>query len=149
LSTSADQLITDLESFLRSRRLLLALDNFEQVVGAAPLLAGLLAAASGLVVLVTSRAVLRLSGEHEFTVPPLPVPPAGADPDPEELRGYASVKAVHRAGARRGPRLRADRRQRGGGRRDLPPAGRAVTGHRAGRGPRPATAPTGAAVAAG
>jgi len=91
LSTSADQLITDLESFLRSRRLLLALDNFEQVVGAAPLLAGLLAAASGLVVLVTSRAVLRLSGEHEFTVPPLPVPPAGADPDPEELRGYASV----------------------------------------------------------
>jgi hypothetical protein len=91
LSTSADQLITDLESYLRPRRLLLALDNFEQVIGAAPLLAGLLAAASGLVVLVTSRAVLRLSGEHEFAVPPLPVPPAGAAPDPEQLRRYASV----------------------------------------------------------
>ena len=91
LSTSAGQLITDLESFLRPRRLLLALDNFEQVIGAAPLLAGLLAAASGLVVLVTSRAVLRLSGEHEFPVPPLPVPPAGAAPDPEQLRRYASV----------------------------------------------------------
>ena len=91
LSTSAGQLTADLESYLRSRRLLLALDNFEQVLWAAPLLAGLLAAASGLVVLVTSRAVLRLSGEHEFPVPPLPVPPAGAAPDPEQLRRYASV----------------------------------------------------------
>ena len=91
LSTSAGQLITDLESYLRPRRLLLALDNFEQVIGAAALLAELLAAAPGLVVLVTSRVVLRLSGEHEFIVPPLPVPPAGAAPDPEQLRGYASV----------------------------------------------------------
>ena len=91
LSTSAGQLTADLESYLRPRRLLLALDNFEQVVGAAPLLAELLAAAPGLVVLVTSRAVLRLSGEHEFAVPPLPVPPAGAAADPEELRRYASV----------------------------------------------------------
>jgi predicted ATPase/tetratricopeptide (TPR) repeat protein len=91
LSTSAGQLTADLESFLRPRRLLLALDNFEQVLGAAPQLAGLLAAAPGLVVLVTSRAVLRLSGEHEFPVPPLPVPPAGAASDPEELRRYASV----------------------------------------------------------
>jgi predicted ATPase len=91
LSTSAGQLTADLQAYLRPRRLLLALDNFEQIIGAAPLLAGLLAAASGLVVLVTSRAVLRLSGEHEFAVPPLPVPPAGAAPDPEELRRYAAV----------------------------------------------------------
>ena len=91
LSTSAGQLTADLEADLRPRRLLLALDNFEQVIGAAPLLAGLLAAAPGLVVLVTSRAVLRLSGEHEFPVPPLPVPPAGAAPDPGQLRRYASV----------------------------------------------------------
>jgi predicted ATPase len=91
LSTSAGRLITDLESYLRPRRLLLAVDNFEQVLGAAPLLAGLLAAAPGLVVLVTSRAVLRLSGEHEFAVPPLPVPPAGTAPDPGQLRRYASV----------------------------------------------------------
>src|SRR5262249_3420156 len=61
-------------------------------IGAAPLLAGLLAAAAGLVVLVSSRAVLRLSGEYEFTVPPLPVPPAGAAPDLAELRRYASVR---------------------------------------------------------
>src|SRR5215831_11868041 len=91
LNTSAGQLTADLESYLRPRRLLLAVDNFEQVIAAAPLLAGLLAAAPGLVMLVTSRAVLRLSGEHEFAVPPLPVPPAGAAPDLEELRRYASV----------------------------------------------------------
>jgi predicted ATPase len=91
LNTSAGQLTADLEAYLRPRRLLLAVDNFEQVLAAAPLLAGLLAAAPGLVVLVTSRAVLRLSGEHEFAVPPLPVPPAGADLDPGQLRRYASV----------------------------------------------------------
>jgi predicted ATPase len=91
LSTSAGQLTADLQAYLRPRRLLLALDNFEQVIAAAPLLAELLAAAAGLVVLVTSRAVLRLSGEHEFAVPTLPAPPAGAAPGPEELRRYASV----------------------------------------------------------
>jgi hypothetical protein len=92
LSTSAGQLTADLQAYLRPRRLLLAVDNFEQVIGAAPLLAGLLAAAPGLVVLVTSRAVLRLSGEHEFAVPPLPVPPAGAAPDLGQLERYASVR---------------------------------------------------------
>jgi predicted ATPase len=91
LNTSAGRLITDLESYLRARRLLLALDNFEQVVTAAPLLADLLSAGPGLVALVTSRAVLRLRGEHEFPVPPLPVPPAEAGLDPAELLRYPSV----------------------------------------------------------
>jgi predicted ATPase len=91
LNTSAGRLVADLEAYLRARRLLLALDNFEQVMDAAPLLARLLAAAGGLVVLVTSRAVLRLRGEHEFPVPALPVPAAGADADPAGLLGYASV----------------------------------------------------------
>ena len=91
LNTSAGPLIADLESYLRPRRLLLVLDNFEQVTGAAPLLAELLGAAPGLVVLATSRTVLRLSGEHEFPVPPLPVPPAGPGHDPADLKRYASV----------------------------------------------------------
>ena len=100
LNTSAGRLITDLESYLRPRRLLLALDNFEQVIGAAPLLAELLAAAPGLVVLVTSRTVLRLSGEHEFPVPPLRVPPPGVGRDPADLQRYASVSLfVERAHA--------------------------------------------------
>ena len=51
------------------------LDNFEQVIDAAPLVADLLRSASGLKLLVTSRAALRISGEHEFPVPGLPTPP--------------------------------------------------------------------------
>src|SRR3984957_9195851 len=100
LNTSAGQLITDLESYLRPRRLLLALDNFEQVIGAAPLLAQLLESAAGLVVLVASRTVLRLTGEHEFPVPPLPVPPGGDGRDPADLQRYPSVSLfVERAHA--------------------------------------------------
>jgi predicted ATPase/transcriptional regulator with XRE-family HTH domain len=61
--------------FLRAKRSLLLLDNFEQILDAAPLVADLLAAAPGLKVLATSRATLHLSGEHEFAVPPLALPP--------------------------------------------------------------------------
>ena len=92
LHTSPGRLVADLQGYLRARRLLLALDNFEQVLAAAPLLTELRAAASGLVVLVTSRTVLRLSGEHEFPVPPLPVPPVGVAPDLADLQRYASVQ---------------------------------------------------------
>ena len=65
-----------LGGWLRDRRLLLVLDNFEQVLGAAPLVGELLAAAPRLTVLATSRVALRLYGEHEFRVPPLPLPVA-------------------------------------------------------------------------
>jgi len=93
LSTSGSMLITDLTEYLRTRRLLLLIDNFEQVSTAAPVLAELLAAAPGLTVLVTSRSVLRLSGEHEFAVSPLGVPPDdGAGQDAAQLRQYAAVR---------------------------------------------------------
>jgi predicted ATPase/DNA-binding CsgD family transcriptional regulator len=59
---------------LRGQELLLVLDNFEQVAAAAALLADLLAVAPRLTVLVTSRAVLNLSGEHDLPVPPLALP---------------------------------------------------------------------------
>jgi predicted ATPase/DNA-binding XRE family transcriptional regulator len=59
---------------LRRKELLLVLDNCEQVLAAAPLLADLLQAAPDLKLLVTSRAVLHLSGEQEFPVPPLALP---------------------------------------------------------------------------
>jgi predicted ATPase len=78
LSTSGARLLADIQSYLRSKRLVLVLDNFEQVTEAAPLVADLLSIAPSLVTLVTSRAVLRLSGEHEYPVAPLAVPPAGA-----------------------------------------------------------------------
>ena len=100
LNTSGGALITDLKSYLRARRLMLVLDNFEQVMGAAPLVAELLGAAPGVVALVTSRMVLRLSGEHEFPVPPLPVPPIGAGGDAAEVQRCASVRLfVQRAQA--------------------------------------------------
>ena len=63
-----------LKSLLKDRPLLLLLDNFEQIVEAAPQLAELVAACPQLKLLVTSRIVLRVSGEQEFAVPPLPLP---------------------------------------------------------------------------
>ena len=63
-----------LQAYFRDKHLLLVLDNFEHLLAAAPLVAELLHAAPGLTVLVTSRAVLHLSGEHEVPVAPLPVP---------------------------------------------------------------------------
>jgi predicted ATPase/class 3 adenylate cyclase len=68
-------LLESLKDYLRDRHLLLVLDNFEQVLGAAPLVAELLAACPRLKVLVTSRAALHVYGEHDVTVPPLTLPP--------------------------------------------------------------------------
>jgi predicted ATPase/DNA-binding SARP family transcriptional activator len=62
------------ERHLRNRSVLLVLDNFEQLLPAAPTLALLLAEAPRLKLLVTSRAVLRVAGEHELPVPPLRLP---------------------------------------------------------------------------
>ena len=64
-----------LAEWLAGKAILLVLDNFEQVIDAAPLVADLLRAAPDLKLLVTSRAALRISGEHEYPVPGLPTPP--------------------------------------------------------------------------
>jgi predicted ATPase/DNA-binding CsgD family transcriptional regulator len=64
---------------LRCRRLLLVLDNFEQLLPAAPELADLLAHCPGVKALVTSRALLRLTGERAYPVPPLDLPAHGAE----------------------------------------------------------------------
>lgn len=61
--------------WLARRTALLVLDNFEQVVDAAPFVADLLRSVPGLKLIVTSRASLRISGEHEYPVPGLPAPP--------------------------------------------------------------------------
>jgi excisionase family DNA binding protein len=63
-----------LRAHLSDKTLLLMLDNFEHLLPAAPDVTDLLAACSGLRVLVTSRALLRVSGEHDFPVPPLGLP---------------------------------------------------------------------------
>jgi predicted ATPase len=61
-----------LHDYLHSKRALLLLDNFEQVLDAAPRLVELLGAAPGVKLLVTSRASLHVRGEQEYFVPPLP-----------------------------------------------------------------------------
>jgi predicted ATPase/transcriptional regulator with XRE-family HTH domain len=68
---------------LADQQVLLVLDNFEHLLGAAPHIAGLIEAAAGLTVLVSSRAPLRVRGETEVAVEPLALPPqelgSGAD----------------------------------------------------------------------
>jgi predicted ATPase/DNA-binding CsgD family transcriptional regulator len=65
------------QAALQGQQALLVLDNFEQVLAAAPVVAELLGACPALRVLVTSRAPLRLRQEQEFAVGPLTLPPAG------------------------------------------------------------------------
>ena len=89
-----------LKEYLRPQRLLLVLDNFEQVAEAAPVLADLLSAAAGLKVIVTSRTVLRLSAEHAYPVPALSLPVAGTSMSPEQLLEYGAIRLfVERARA--------------------------------------------------
>ncbi|TMD99437.1 MAG: hypothetical protein E6I80_28030, partial [Chloroflexi bacterium] len=80
-----------LSAFLRTKQLLLLLDNFEQVLPAAPLLSDLLTACPELKVLVTSRAVLHLEGEYVYKVPPLAVPDLQHLPAQDTLSQVASV----------------------------------------------------------
>ena len=74
-----------LTRFLSDRSMLLVIDNFEQVRDAAPMLNSCLAGAPGIRVLITSQAPLRVRGEREYVVEPLPLPdPRGNEPRPED-----------------------------------------------------------------
>jgi predicted ATPase/class 3 adenylate cyclase len=89
-----------LKDYLSERRMLLVPDNFEQVLGAAPAVTELLAAAPGLKVLATSRASLGLYGEHEYPVPPLTLPDLKSPPPLESLTQFDGVRLfVERARA--------------------------------------------------
>ncbi len=98
-----------LATHLRNKDLLLVLDNVEHLLPAAPLLADLLAACPRLAILVTSRALVQVRGEHALPVPPLPLPlplllplsPSSAPsdacdamPTPPELEVIAASPAV-------------------------------------------------------
>jgi predicted ATPase/DNA-binding CsgD family transcriptional regulator/tRNA A-37 threonylcarbamoyl transferase component Bud32 len=90
-----------LRAFLRTKHLLLLLDNFEQVLPAASLLLDLLMACPGLKMLVTSRAVLHLEGEYVCSVPPLEVPNLLHLPELDALSQIAAVSLfVEQAQAR-------------------------------------------------
>ena len=84
-------IVETLGDYLRDKQLLLVLDNFEQVVAAAPFLLDLLRTAARLKVLVTSREVLRVYGEQEHPVPPLALPDLTHLPPVTTLNQYAAV----------------------------------------------------------
>ncbi len=80
------------KNHLRTRELLLVIDNFEQVADAAPRIGELLTAAPKLKVLVTSRFVLSVPGEQEYGVPPLEPPDLDRLPDLPTLRRVEAVR---------------------------------------------------------
>src|SRR6266567_2519902 len=91
-----------LKGSLREKHLLLLLDNFEQVVGAAMYVADLHAACPNLKVMVTSRMTLHIQGEQEYAVPPLAVPDPKHLPDLVVLSQYEAVALfIQRAQATR------------------------------------------------
>ena len=91
---------TIVEHLTNMGRTLLVIDNFEQVTAAASLVRELLDACPELTVLVTSRVVLRIYGEQEFPVPPLPLPAAGPIASPSVLIESPSIALfVQRAAA--------------------------------------------------
>jgi predicted ATPase/transcriptional regulator with XRE-family HTH domain len=76
---------------LAGQERLLVLDNFEHVVEAAPSIVAVLGACPRVRALVTSRAALRVRGEHEFAVPPLDIPNLDHLPPLEDLARYAAI----------------------------------------------------------
>ena len=93
-------LVDRLRALLRDQRHLLVLDNFEQVVEAAPFIAELVAGCPELTVLVTSRVRLRLSSEREYPISPLGLPETGAPASAADNNMSASVRLfVERAQA--------------------------------------------------
>ena len=99
---SGDQtLIEGMKDYLKDKRLLLVVDNFEQLLEAAPLVGELLSAPR-LKALATSRIPLGVYGEHEYAVPPLSVPDPKRLPGLEALSQYEAIRLfVERARAAR------------------------------------------------
>jgi predicted ATPase/transcriptional regulator with XRE-family HTH domain len=85
-------LLNQLKDYLHEKHILLLLDNFEQVVVAATVIADLLATCPRLIFMVTSREVLRLRGEKELPVPPLAVPDLSRLPPLDALAQYSAVE---------------------------------------------------------
>jgi predicted ATPase/class 3 adenylate cyclase/tetratricopeptide (TPR) repeat protein len=93
LKETGEQALLDLlKEYLRDKHILLLLDNFEQVVSAALQVVDLLATCAKLKVIVTSRAVLLVRGEHEFPVSSLTVPDPTHLPDLVTLSHYEAVE---------------------------------------------------------
>jgi predicted ATPase/class 3 adenylate cyclase len=93
-------LLETIIDYLRDKRVLLILDNFEQLVAASPVISNLLAAAPQVKILVSSRIALNVRGEHEFPVPPLELPSSAGEIILDQLAENESVRLfVERATA--------------------------------------------------
>ncbi len=93
LSEMGDKPIFEvLKDFLREKLILLVIDNFEQIIEAAPTIAELISAAKNLKIVITSRVLLHLSAEREFIVAPLSVPKEFSQNPPETFLKYEAVK---------------------------------------------------------
>jgi predicted ATPase/class 3 adenylate cyclase len=90
LETGQSQPRDRLLQHFRDRQALLVMDNFEQVLGAATLVADLIRASTGLKVIASSRGPLRIAGEQEMPVPPLALPDPGATA--EQVSQYEAVR---------------------------------------------------------
>ncbi len=84
--------LTSVQNFLRGKRLLLLLDNLEQIADAAGPVAELILDFPRLTVLATSRSALHVYGEHEYLVPPMSVPEPDAPARPDDLIQHESVR---------------------------------------------------------
>ncbi|HKV30559.1 MAG TPA: adenylate/guanylate cyclase domain-containing protein [Candidatus Dormibacteraeota bacterium] len=91
-TTGSRRPIDALLDHLREKQTLLVLDNFEQLLKAAPIATQLLEGSAGLRVLVSSRTALRVSGEQEFPVPPLALPDLKALPSLAALSQFEAVR---------------------------------------------------------
>jgi predicted ATPase len=91
-AASTQPLFQNLKDYLKDKNILLLLDNFEQLIPAAPVVAELLAAAPSMKVLATSRILLNLRGEHELPILPLDTPNFVNAPSVEQLAENESVK---------------------------------------------------------
>jgi predicted ATPase len=88
---AGQSMLERLTEHVADRRLLLVVDNFEQVLGAAPMVVELLAACPRLKVLATSRAALHVSGEHVYPVPPLSLPDQQDAIEPHDVAASEAV----------------------------------------------------------
>ena len=93
-------LLENVKDYLRDRQMLLVLDNFEQLISAAPVVADLLGGCPQLKILVSSRIPLNLYAEREFPVPPMELPKARGEPTLENLaENESALLFVERARA--------------------------------------------------
>jgi predicted ATPase/Tfp pilus assembly protein PilF len=98
-------LLESLKKYLQEQQILLILDNFEQILDGAEVIADLMLSAAGFKVLVTSRTLLNLRGEYEYQVPPLTVPDRNQIIDAELVRQSEAVQLFAARASAASPRF--------------------------------------------